>query len=458
MVVAAAPPAPCPAASVCAADPSACESQLDTRNLVLLVVIVALPLLSILWLPLAGAAQQLRWGGASRGAGHAKNRVSDAMGVPNGLLIVLASLALGFLPTFFLLLASPHACSTALGGCGSISCACGNYIPQGYTWMAVTLSLGALGVMREAAVLDGRARACTALGGTCVLFTAIFPEEFTIDPLAPGHTMYIGYLMHVGGLGCAVLLLVVSPYVQVVAATRRMSARARLRALLPRSLHVAALLGYAVAFLLLRPDGPDISDYCAPLAPALFEAAQPGISVQDARRRAAEACAAWPALPPADCTALAPPTGVQSARGSPLPARYTCTWLNSSLTPAEALLYPPEYVARHDGACVKFACRLLVNARSIALEFGMLFLVASFVTSYLRVDLAWVNGVAGAAGDGGAPAPHVALRRDEPAEGLLAPAAYAAPWAMPSGSEQRALDALGRAPQQHCVPSRCSIG
>ena len=69
--------------------------------------------------------------------------MSDAIGVSNGLLVVLASLAIGYIPTFYLLLLSPHPCATGLGGCGSISCICGNYYTQGYAWMIVTLFGGA---------------------------------------------------------------------------------------------------------------------------------------------------------------------------------------------------------------------------------------------------------------------------------------------------------------------------
>ena len=47
------------------------------------------PLLSIAYIPLAGAGMQLRWGAA-------QCKASDAMGVSNGLILATAVLMLGF--------------------------------------------------------------------------------------------------------------------------------------------------------------------------------------------------------------------------------------------------------------------------------------------------------------------------------------------------------------------------
>ena len=410
-----APAAPCPAASVCAAEPDSCQAHLSPASIALLVLLTTAPLLSIAWLPVAGAAEQLRWGAPS------VNRVGDAMGVSSGLLIVLASLAMGFLPTFYLLLASPRPCATALGGCGSISCACGNYYPQGYTWMCVTLLVGALLALREAALLDGYSRVASAVGAIMVLFTAIFPERFTLDPTSPGTMLYAGYLMHLFGLGSCMVLLVATPFLRVCAATHRMPRRARLRALLPRAIHVTALLAYGVSFIILRPPEPDISDFCAPITPALFEGGG-----EDPHLMAAAACAAWPSLPPASCATLA---SVGGTPGAPVPTRYTCAFVNSSLTQAEALLLPPAYALGHDGACQKARCRLLVNARSMSLEFGMLFLVGAYITSFLRVDLAWVASVSGGRAAFNQPTDGEQLVRSA----YVAPTPDGPPWSMPHG-------------------------
>ena len=63
-----------------------------------------------------------------------------------------------------------------------------------------------------------------------------------------------------------------------------------------------------------------------------------------------------------------------------------------SLTPVETLLYPRAYVANHSGRCRKGRCALYVNARSIALEFGVLLLVATYAIGYALGDMRWVIG------------------------------------------------------------------
>ena len=414
----------CPSASICAASPDACQDHLTTAQLAILVALTTAPLLSILWLPLAGAAQQLRWGSSPKERQH---RLSDAIGVSNGMLVVLASLALGFTPTFYLLLASRYPCATGLGGCGSISCVCGNYLTQGYAWMITTLFGGVVCVLREAAALDGPSRAACATGACMVLLTAIFPEKFSVDPTAPETMFYDGYLLHVLGLGGCTTLLVLVPFTRVCLATSFMAPPSRCRALLPRTIHVGALVVYGGAFLHFRPHGPDISDYCAPI-------------------RTEGACAAWPSLPPVTCSELAHTRG---SRAAPVPARYTCTFINASLTRPEQLLYPPEYVAQHGGACKKARCRLVENSRSISLEFGMLFLVGAYITSYTRVDLAWAASVSGGQtsfaaptlehdGEAGGVTPLEALRtpQADAAVGLVRNV-YGLPWAMPTGVDAR---------------------
>ena len=267
--------------------------------------------------------------------------------------------------------------------------------------MCVTLTIGVLLVMREASALDGKSRAASAIGGLAILTTAIFPEAFTTDATANSRMLYVLYLLHVGGLGTCMVLLIFVPYVRVCCATYRMPRRARLRALLPRTLHLAALMGYGYSFALLRlihgPDGPevqtDVSDYCSPITPELF-ALTHGVG-PGAAAMAQAACNGWPDVSEDTCTALTNGTiGLSSTlHGSPLPVRYTCAYINETLTHAQAALHQPEYVSLHQGGCYKSTCKLLVNARSIALEFGMLFLFGAYITAYLRVDLAWVTSV-----------------------------------------------------------------
>ena len=185
----------CPAASVCLTDPSACESSLTASELALLVALATLPLLSMVWPMFSGSI----------------------VGMKNGFLVIMASLTLGFLPTFFLLLTSPYPCATAISGCGSISCACGNYYPSGYTWMDVLLTLSTLLTLREVAdITCWRTRAFSALGALCLLFTGINPERFATDLTQPAQELHVGYMLHLGGLAAATGLLVFVPFLRLV--------------------------------------------------------------------------------------------------------------------------------------------------------------------------------------------------------------------------------------------------
>ena len=134
-----------------------------------------------------------------------------------------------------------------------------------------------------------------------------------------------------------------------------------------RSAHLGLALAYAGAFAALKGHA-DVSDFCAPIA-------------------SAAECGAWP--PAAACDRL---HRLGGAAGHRLPTSYTCAWDNASLTPVETLLYPREYVATHSGRCRKARCELYVNARSIALEFGVLLLVATYAIGYALGDMRWLIG------------------------------------------------------------------
>tara|TARA_B110001452_G_scaffold80199_1_gene65606 strand:- start:6697 stop:7149 length:453 start_codon:yes stop_codon:yes gene_type:complete len=135
----------------------------------------------------------------------------------------------------------------------------------------------------------------------------------------------------------------------------------------------------------VAPD--DISDYCAPITPAL---------TGGSHAAAAAACDAWPVLPPKRCAAL---EALQRAHvgteAMPSQATYTCEFVNASLTAQQALLLPEAYDEAHDGQCVKRGCRLRGHAVSVALEWAMLFLVSSYATLFTKVDLLWMGARGG---------------------------------------------------------------
>ena len=204
----------CAAATVCAHE-GRCSAAASTQELVLLVVLVLLPILASSYQPSLARLQHGRLESETFGCGP------HARAARSGLLAVVVLLVLGFVPTFSLLLASSDPCDTALGACGSISCACGNYLQKGYVWMFVTLFTASMLLMKEFARMPGRvnrrARALkTVLAAASLLpcLTAIFPEHFSLDPSDPELDLFAtGYAMHGLGLATASLTLVFLPFV-----------------------------------------------------------------------------------------------------------------------------------------------------------------------------------------------------------------------------------------------------
>ena len=209
----------CTAATICA-NQGRCSAAISSPELALLVVLVLLPILAASYLPSVAAAQEP----------HVRSSLCFAPRIwaVSGLLAVLTLLVLGFVPTFFLLLVSPDACDTAIGACPSISCACGNFLQQGYVWMFCTLFVASMLLMKEFASMPGRlSRRAQRL--KCVLstasllpcLTAIFPEHFSMDASDPELFFFAtGYALHGVGLAIASLTLVGLPFVYLARAKR----------------------------------------------------------------------------------------------------------------------------------------------------------------------------------------------------------------------------------------------
>ena len=214
----------CAAATVCAHE-GRCSAVTSTQELALLVVLVLLPILASSYQPSLSRLPHGRLGFSETvGCGPCIPRICAS----SGLLAVVVLLVLGFVPTFSLLLASPDPCDTALGACGSISCACGNFLQQGYVWMFVTLFVASMLLMKEFARMPGRvnwrARALkTVLAAASLLpcLTAIFPEHFSLQATDPELVLFAtGYALHGLGLAIASLTLVFLPFVCIALASR----------------------------------------------------------------------------------------------------------------------------------------------------------------------------------------------------------------------------------------------
>jgi len=214
----------CAAATVCAHE-GRCSATTSTQELAFLAVLVLLPILASSYQPSLARIQHGRLEPETVGCGPC---IPPRICASSGLLAVVVLLVLGFVPTFSLLLASDDPCDTAIGACGSISCACGNFLQQGYVWMFVTLFASSTLLMKEFVRMPGRvnrrARALkTVLAAASLLpcLTAIFPEHFSLDATDPELVLFAyGYSLHGFGLAIASLTLVFLPFVCTALASR----------------------------------------------------------------------------------------------------------------------------------------------------------------------------------------------------------------------------------------------
>ncbi len=354
----------CAAATICAT-PGECESHLDAAQWTSVTVLVIFPIVLAMLLPRAACQPR-------DPVPHAALTTTVA-----GIFVVIVVMSFGFLPTFFLLLASDYPCASPLSSCGSVSCACGmsgrdGLHGRGYVWMFVMLVLTSLMLVRAVASMPGRRsrrarwrkRALT-LGALLLAFTGVFPEHFaTTDHTAPTSFFLGVYALHGLGILSMMVCWVFVPLGWLVGEARRLGWRSRLRPLAARAAHALTLLVYLITYASFHTHA-DVSDYCAPIGDD------------------AAACAAWPSLAPAACDALA---GTSMA-GHRIPVPYRCTYTNRSLSAADRILLPDAYARAHSGECKKGPCTLYANARSVSLEWGALFLLGVYVGSYALHDV-----------------------------------------------------------------------
>jgi len=361
----------CPAATDCAH--SQCQSRVTELEATLLLLITIMPvLLSLLLPPLArsfrrvSGLQQPELETELCGYGCL---VCPTTCTSSGMLVVTFILTVAFSVTFFSLLLSKHPCSSPLGECGSISCVCGNDYWEGYVFMFFTLCTASMVVVRAVARLRAKwpaqrlVKAVLIAGALFISFTGIFPEKSPRDVTDPRVLLDIGYKFHLAGIASAGLLLVALPAALLARWTRSMPTAPRLALLAVRGFHIVTILAVAMLYLGLRAT-PRVGSLCSKLTTA-------------------DECGGWARLSPARCDALGAVPDAQ-------PTDYLCGWLNNTLSAPSTYLLPDAYVAAHSGECRRTECHLFAFARSMALEFATLLLIATYVGTYTLADVRWI--------------------------------------------------------------------
>jgi len=301
----------------------------------------------------------------------------------SGLLTVCISMGFAVVVVFFSFLASPQPCNTALGQCRTISCACGNVLSQGYTFMLCLLVLTSSMLVQRISRMQQHHRRQhriikpTLICGSLLLsLTGIFPEKYDQNGQMSGfYTTFYG--LHLLGVFGSGMLLLFVPYIWFVEHwwTRKKDEEIKVRALLARSAYVVATSGFAMGFVVFTAVVKDeVLPYCA------------GIPNQTH-------CEKWPMLTPQKCDeARACIAGSNSSLelcegGGPiLQPNFKCAWLpHGQLSQWTQLLAPQTYVQA--SSCVRSECPLKQYARGVALEFAVLFLTLCYVSSFALHDV-----------------------------------------------------------------------
>ena len=133
----------------------------------------------------------------------------------SGLLTIIWVMSATFVGTFFYLLNQSHPCSTALGECRTISCICGNAIPEGYVFMFCCLVLTSVILVQRISRMFHQARRhhsgiklLLIVGALLISLTGIFPERYDQNDLP----LYPLYALHLSGVYGACLLLLCVPF------------------------------------------------------------------------------------------------------------------------------------------------------------------------------------------------------------------------------------------------------
>ena len=302
----------------------------------------------------------------------------------SGLLTVIAAFGFAFATMFYAMLNSTRPCTTPLGACRTISCACGNLLTQGYIFMFALLVLTATILVQRFSRMTQHHRIqhrtikpIMVVGSLLLTLTGIFPEKYDANGEMTG--IYAGmYNLHLLGVfGSGVCLLWV-PYFWFLehwwTHRRRSGEEVPLRSILTRSVYFVATLVFALCFAVGTSDRTihdSTVQYCTML---------------DTK----ESCDAWPSLTPADCeVAQSCLNGTDDSAvcdGAKQP-NFSCSWEPTQKFSAWTRLIASGTDYVESAACIRSTCPLYKYARGVALEFALLLLTLTYVSSFALHDV-----------------------------------------------------------------------
>jgi len=390
------PPPPllhCPA-SRCDTEPGLCEHQLSSDEYATITTIVILPIIVALVTPcIARGSCFGRDDDREAAIFRSRNRRIDppmflgGVGLlpldcgHSGLLTVIVILILAFVVTFYASLTSLQPCNSALGECRTISCVCGNEIPQGYVFMFCSLSITSLILVQRVSRFPHHNRpqhrtfkSLFLLGALLLTCTAVFPEMYDDDGRTSG-AFGLLYSLHLLGVFGSAGLTVGVPAAWFVNHWRTHRADVPMRSLLARVVYIVAQFAFGIAFMVTSGSVHDQTNhYCSYL------------------QTEAE-CNGYPLLSADQCDTLLgcihDHTSTRVGNGSVdascdllIQPNFKCHWRQEQdLTPWTLLLAPSGFVDQAAN-CIKKDCPLFAYARGVSLEFAVLLLTLCYVTSF----------------------------------------------------------------------------
>lgn len=339
--------------SACETQPGYCEDHLSVADTILLCLIIVTPLLIALLAPLIARGEGAM---CSHDDDSPLSPVWTRVDVPldppmylcgvgllpldcglSGLLTVVMVMACGFVVIFFSMLSTERPCTTGLGMCRTISCICGNLLPEGYVFMFCMLSITSVILVQRISRMAHHHRIQHRIikpvliaGSLMLTLTGIFPERYDANNTMSGYLLLLYYLHLLGVFGSGALLLLV-PFAWFAEHWWTHRDSVPLRSLLPRLAYVLAVLAFSIAMTTLASDS------------VVRDEVQPFCSVMTSQSE----CDSWPRLNAANCTAALQCVHQPAADGCEafIQPNFRCRWLPSvgldKWTQILGLLAPP---------------------------------------------------------------------------------------------------------------------
>jgi len=330
-----------------------------------------------------------------------------AMWLSSGLGVILFVLAAGFYFGFYVIIHdSTEPCVGPLGGCGTISCTAGTYLPEVYVFMQLTLTLIPLlfvrqlwrtmmdtsPLIREQCKKDNDPQMLSSsslkliaqnmtpfqrfivpamiYGITATTLTGLFPARYAKniydDTSSTSNKRYDQYGdLHTYGVMIGVVVPVSCSFLYFcyhyfVRIPREQDPRFRYYApggFYCRAAHIGAVI---VAFYVFLNNSmsPNTLEYCS--------------EFKDQAK-----CESW--LRNGEmCPSKTPPTN------------SFCKWNVYTWSEVQKVIVP-EIANAGLGECIRSQCPLYLNAFSIASEYAALFLPVTYLASYALVDLKYMS-------------------------------------------------------------------